>query len=72
MAMSMKMPVHGRTRGTLQAADDGEPVDFTQKVRAGIEGALSRNDDVARKMLESALKTMQQHQGETIGVDTGA
>jgi hypothetical protein len=72
MAMSMKIPVSGGTGGELQLTSDGERIDFTQKVRAGIEGALSRNDDVTRKTLESALKMMQQHQGETIGVDTRA
>jgi len=72
MAMVMKIPVSGGTGGQLQATNDGERIDFTQKVRAGIEGALSRNDKVTLKMLESAMKTMQQHQGETIGVDTHA
>jgi hypothetical protein len=72
MAMSMKIPVSGVIGGKLQAANDGERFDFTQKVRAGIEGALSRNDDATRKMLESALKIMQQYQGGTIGVDTRA
>lgn len=71
MAMSMKIPVSGGT-GELQASNDGERLDFTQKVRAGIEGALSRNDDETRKMLQSAMKIMQQYQGETIGVDTSA
>lgn len=72
MAMSVKIPVSGGTGGGLQATNDGERVDFTQTVRAGIEGALSRNDDVTRKMLESAMNIMQQHQGDTIGVDTRA
>ncbi|TWI70043.1 hypothetical protein IP91_01121 [Pseudoduganella lurida] len=72
MAMSMKMPVVGGTGGGLQASSDGERLDFMQKVRAGIEGALSRNDDITRQMLESAMKIMQQSQGETIGVDTRA
>ncbi|MGV8935741.1 MAG: hypothetical protein ACOH2J_01360 [Allorhizobium sp.] len=72
MAMSMKIPVSGGTVGELQAANDSERLDFTQKVRAGIEAALSRNDDVTRNMLESAMKIMQQYQGETIGVDTRA
>lgn len=67
MAMTMKIAVGG---GALQATNDGERFDFTQKVRAGIEGALSRNDDVTRTMLESAMNIIQQHQGETIGVDT--
>ncbi|WP_332877967.1 hypothetical protein [Massilia sp. S19_KUP03_FR1] len=70
MAMAMKVPVRGGTE--LQAGNDVKRVDFTQTVRAGIEGAISRNDDVTRKMLESALKTMQQYQGDTIGIDTRA
>ena len=65
MAMSMKIPVGGGTGGELQATDDGERVDFMGTVRAGIEGALSRNDEVTRTMLEQAMKTMQQYQGET-------
>jgi hypothetical protein len=72
MAMSMKIPVGGGDGGELRASNDSERFDFTQKVRAGIEGARSRNDDVSRKMLESAMKMMDQYQGETIGVDTRA
>ncbi|MEC5218563.1 hypothetical protein RCH09_003535 [Actimicrobium sp. GrIS 1.19] len=72
MAMAMKIPVSGGTGGALQASSDGERFDFTQQARAGIEGALSRNDDVTRKMLESAMKIMQRYQGEPIGVDTRA
>ena len=62
MAMTMKIPVNGSTGGELPAANDGERFDFTQKVRAGIEGALSRNDEVTRKMLESAMTVMKQYQ----------
>lgn len=78
MAMAMHIPVSGNSGssggggGTLQAGSDGERIDFTQKVRAGLAGAASRNDEVTRKMLESALNIMLQHQGETIGVDTRA
>lgn len=72
MAMTMKIPVNGDTSGELPAANDGERFDFTQKVRAGIEGALSRNDKVTLKMLESAMAIMQQYQGQKIGIDTCA
>lgn len=72
MAMAMHIPVSGGAGSELQASNDGERLDFTEKVRAGIAGALSRNDDVTRKMLESAMKLMQQSQGETSGVDTRA
>lgn len=72
MAMSMHMPVRGDAGGRLQANDNGERLDFTQMVRAGIEGARLRNEEVTRSMLASALTTMQQYQSDTIGVDTHA
>jgi hypothetical protein len=62
MAMTMKIPVNGGS-GEVPAASDGERFDFTQKVRAGIEGAVSRNDDVTRQMLQSAMAIMQRYQG---------
>ncbi len=61
MAMTMNIPAGGGASGMI-ASDDGERVDFTQKIRAGIEGALSRNDEVTRKMLESAMSLVQQYQ----------
>ena len=72
MAMTMKIPVDGGTAGELQASDDGERVDFTEKVRAGIEGAMSRNDEDTRTMLEKAMETMQQYQDETASDDARA
>ncbi|NSY18635.1 hypothetical protein [Neorhizobium sp. AL 9.2.2] len=72
MAMTMKIPVGGGTAGELQASDDGERVDFTEKVRAGIEGAMSRHDEVTRGMLEKAMETMQQYQDETSGTNSSA
>ena len=72
MAMTMKIPVGGGTAGALQASDDGERVDFTEKVRAGIEGAMSRHDEVTRGMLEKAMETMQQYQDETSSADARA
>ena len=72
MAMTMKIPVGGGTAGELQASDDGERVDFTEKVRAGIEGAMSRNDEDTRTMLEKAMETMQQYQDETASAEARA
>lgn len=72
MAMTMKIPVGGGTAGALQASDDGERVDFTEKVRAGIEGAMSRNDEDTRTMLEKAMETMQQYQDENSSDDARA
>lgn len=71
MAMTMKMPVGG-LGGELAAESDGMRYDFTQKVRDGIEGALSRNDETTLKMLQSAMSIMQRQQGQTIGINIRA
>lgn len=57
VTMTMKMPVGGFAE--VDAATDGERIDFTQRARSGIEGARSRNDDVTAKLLESVLQIMQ-------------
>ena len=72
MAMNMKIPVGGGLGGELAAESDGTRYDFTQKVRDGIQGALSRNDETTLKMLESAMQIIQRYQGQTIGVDVRA
>ncbi|NHZ62393.1 hypothetical protein [Massilia genomosp. 1] len=70
MAMTMKIPVGGGAE--VPAEGDGERIDFTRKVGSGIEGAISRNDQVTRKMLESAMDIMRRKQGRTLGIDTSA
>lgn len=72
MAMTMNIPVNAGATGELLAADNGETVNFMQKVRDGIEGALSRHDKDTLSMLQTAMSAMQQHQGHTIGIDTSA
>ncbi len=72
MAMTMKIPVGGGNGGELSATSDGTRYDFTQRVRDGIQGALSRNDETTLKMLQSAMSIMQQNQSQTIGVDIRA
>jgi hypothetical protein len=72
MAMSMKIPVSGGLGGELSAGSDDTQYNFTQKVRDGIQGALSRGDETTLKMLESAMQIMQKRQGQTIGVDVRA
>ena len=57
VTMTMKMPVGGFAE--VDAATDGERIDFTQRARSGIEDARSRNDDVTAKLLESVLQIMQ-------------
>ncbi|WP_167142940.1 hypothetical protein [Pseudomonas sp. OTU750018] len=69
MAMSMKIPVAGGLTGELPAANDSTRYDFTQKGRAGIEGATARNDSATLKMLQSAMSIMQ---SQTDGVDIRA
>jgi len=66
MAMSMKMPVNGGLGGELPAESDGTRYDFTQKVRDGIQGTRSRNDETTLNMLESAMRIIQRHQGQSI------
>ena len=69
MAMSMKIPVASGLTGELPAANDSTRYDFTQKARAGIEGATARNDAATLKMLQSAMSIMQSQTG---GVDIRA
>ena len=66
MAMSMKIPVASGLTGEPPAANDSTRYDFTQKARAGIEGATARNDAATLKMLQSAMSIMQRQAG---GVD---
>ncbi len=69
MAMTMKIPVDGSMVGEVAAAGDATRYDFAQKLRDGIQGALSRNDETTLKMLDSALQFVQRHQGQAIGID---
>jgi len=71
MAMTMKIPAGGAA-GEIPAASDNTRYDFTQKVRDGIDGALSRNDDTTLKMLASAMSIMQKEQGQAFGLDVRA
>ncbi|WP_150103187.1 hypothetical protein [Hyphomicrobium denitrificans] len=57
VSMTMKMSVGGFAE--VDAATDGERIDFIQRARSGIEGARSRSDDVTAKLLDAALQIMQ-------------
>jgi len=65
--MVMKIPVAAINAG-LDAAFENDDMryDFMRNAQEGISGALSRGDKVVQKMLESAIATMQRHQGENI------
>lgn len=67
IAMTMKIPVGGGQE--IPAVGDHERIDFLQRARQGIEGALSRNDAQAAKRLEVALNIMLKGQGQAIGVN---
>lgn len=70
MAMTIKIPVNGGSAAAFQAVHSTDRVDFMQKVRDGINGALERNDKETLKMLGAALAIMQQYQGQTISIDS--
>lgn len=63
MAMTLKISVDGSGYGEVPAASDGERIDFTQRVRDGIAGAVSQKDDAALRALQTAMHVMQIYQG---------
>lgn len=67
MLMTMKIPVGGGFE--IPAASDNERIDFMERARMGIEGALSRDDLEAAKKLQAAVDIMLANQGQKIGVD---
>lgn len=68
-AMTMKIPVGGQE---VPVEGDSERIDFLQRTRQGIEGALSNNDAQAAKRLEIALSMMLHAQGKAIGIKNQA
>lgn len=69
-AMTMKIPVGGGQEVPVEG--DNERIDFLQRTRQGIEGALSNNDAQAAKRLEIALSMMLHAQGKAIGIKNQA
>jgi len=61
LAMTVKIPVGGG-QGAQLALDDTERVDFVHIAQDGIAGALERNDQTTRKMLETAMRAMRHDQ----------
>lgn len=47
----------------VDVATDTTRIDFIEKARLGIEGALSRNDQDSARRLRAALEVMQRQQG---------
>jgi len=70
MAMTMKVPADGSAE--VPAEGDPERINFTERARLGIEGALSLGDPKNAKRLQTALDIMTRRQGETAGISTRA
>lgn len=70
--MAMTMQISVATGQPTDSATDTTPIDFVEKARQGVEGALSRNDAEAAKRLQLAIEIMLKRQGEVIGVDARA
>ncbi|VVE20012.1 hypothetical protein PCA20602_03091 [Pandoraea capi] len=70
MAMTMKVPVDGSPE--IPADRDPERIDFADRARQGIAGALALNDPENAKRLQQALDIMTRLQGQTVGISTRA
>ena len=57
--LGMTMKVDVATGQPVDMATDGTRINFVEKARAGIDGALSRNDPDLAKRLQLAVATMQ-------------
>lgn len=70
LGMTMKISV--ATGQPVDMGTDTTRVNYVEKARLGIEGALSRNDLDLAKRLQAAINIMNRQQGQAIGVDTRA
>lgn len=70
LGMTMKISV--ATGQPVDMATDTTRINFIEKARLGIEGALSRNDPDLAKRLQAAIEVMHRQQGQAISVDTRA
>lgn len=56
--LGMTMKVSAATGQTVEMATDATRIDFLEKARLGIEGALSHNDQALAERLRAALERM--------------
>lgn len=70
LGMTMKISV--ATGQSVDMATDTTRVNYFEKARLGIEGALSRNDPELAQRLQGAIEIMYRQQGQTLGVDAHA
>lgn len=70
--LGMTMNISVATGQPVDMATDATRINFIEKARLGIEGALSRNDPDLAKRLQAAIEVMHRQQGQAISVDTRA
>ena len=70
--LGMTVKIDTRTQQPVDMATDSAPVNFMDRARQGIAGALSRGDSDEAARLHAALDTMQRYQGQMSGVDIRA
>ncbi len=70
LGMTMKISV--ATGQSVDMATDTTRVNYFEKARLGIEGALSLNDPELAQRLRDAIAIMHRQQGQTVGVDAHA
>ncbi len=64
------MQISVATGQPVDMATDTTRINFPEKARLGIEGALSRNDPGAAKRLQAAIDIMLKNQEQTVRVGT--
>lgn len=69
VGMTMKRSANGQP---VDMATDATRIDFFEKARLGIEGALSRNELDSARRLQAAVEIMHRKQGQAIGADARA
>lgn len=70
--LGMTFRVDAATGRPVDMASDPTPVDFVQRARDGVAGALSFGDLAGAARLQAALATMQRLQGDVSAVDIRA
>ena len=66
--LGMTMKISAATGQAVDMATDTTRVNFIEKARRGIEGALSNNDQDLARRLTMAIDVMNRQQGQAIGV----
>jgi hypothetical protein len=67
--LGMTLKIDARTMQPVDMASDTTPIDFMDRAKQGIAGALSRGDQDGAARLQAALGTMQRYQGQVTGID---